>query len=203
MVANIGWCVAGFMGAFVFGIFVECAIHYLMHKRIMLGNIYILHHSEGTGQAWWGEFLVYFLPAVPFLIGCFVFSWLVLDLLWLGIGIAAGGSWYAAFAAYSHQVQHEQPELAFWMRRPVHTIHHVHNMWRHNFGISLDWWDHVFGTYKRVEWQNKQPIKTAISSAFIGGRWPISLRIRFRPMPKRRSCQPSNPSLSRFNRSRH
>ena len=139
MLENIGWCVAGFAGAFVFGTFVDYAIHYLMHKRIMLGEVHILHHSEGTGQGWWGDFLVYFLPAAPFLIGCFLVSWLALDLLWLGICIAAGGSWYAAFAAYAHQVQHERPELAFWMRRPVHTVHHVHNMWKHNYGISLDW----------------------------------------------------------------
>ena len=59
-------------------------------------------------------------------------------LLWvgLGIGFAVGAFAYAAFAAYAHQLQHEHPELVFWMARPVHTVHHKHQQWRHNFGIA-------------------------------------------------------------------
>ena len=142
----------GFVVAFVIGTFVEYAVHYLMHRRILLGKIHRDHHVAGTGQGWWGEFLAYFIPAAPFMIGLFLISWLWLHLISLGIGIVFGGTFFASFAAYAHQVQHERPELAFWMRRPVHYIHHVNNMWHHNFGISNDFWDHVFGTYKVVEW---------------------------------------------------
>ena len=67
-------------------------------------------------------------------------------------GFAAGGLFYACFAAYSHQLQHEKPELCFWLPRPVHYIHHHEKMWHHNFGISIDLWDRVFGTYKKVDW---------------------------------------------------
>jgi sterol desaturase/sphingolipid hydroxylase (fatty acid hydroxylase superfamily) len=70
-----------------------------------------------------------------------------------GIGFLAGGLFYAAWAAYSHQLQHERPELCFWLRRPVHYLHHHHHLWHHNFGISVSFWDHVFGTYKKVDWQ--------------------------------------------------
>jgi sterol desaturase/sphingolipid hydroxylase (fatty acid hydroxylase superfamily) len=150
---------AGFGLAFVIGTFVEWLVHYLMHRRILLGSVHTLHHAEGTGQGWWGEFLVYFLPALPFMIGCWLIAWLALGIFWFGIGMILGGSFYAAFAAYAHQVQHERPELTFWMRRPVHYIHHAHNMWHHNYGISFDIWDRVFGTYKHVEWRRTRPIR--------------------------------------------
>ena len=99
------------------------------------------------------------LSRLPFMIGCWLIAWLLLDIPGFGIGMIAGGSFYAAFAAYAHQVQHERPELTIWMRRPVHYIHHVHSMWHHNYGISFDLWDRVFGTYKYVEWRPARPVR--------------------------------------------
>ncbi len=152
--------VAGCVSAFLIGTFVEYAVHYLMHRRILLGKVHTDHHVAGTGQGWWGEFLAYFIPAAPFMVICLLVAWLLLDLWTLGVGMVVGGTFFAAFAAYAHQVQHERPELAFWMRRPVHYIHHVHNMWHHNYGISNDFWDRVFGTYKYVEWKRShEPIR--------------------------------------------
>ena len=63
-----------------------------------------------------------------------------------------GAVGYAAFAAYAHQVQHERPELVFWMPVPVHTVHHVYQQWRKNFGIGVDWWDRAVGTYEKTDW---------------------------------------------------
>jgi sterol desaturase/sphingolipid hydroxylase (fatty acid hydroxylase superfamily) len=70
-----------------------------------------------------------------------------------GVGFLTGGVLYAAWAAYNHQVQHERPELVFWLRRPVHYLHHRDKMWKHNFGISTGVWDRVFGTYKDAEFK--------------------------------------------------
>jgi hypothetical protein len=28
----------------------------------------------------------------------------------------------------------------------------VYHQWHHNFGVTVDWWDHVFGTYKEMPW---------------------------------------------------
>jgi sterol desaturase/sphingolipid hydroxylase (fatty acid hydroxylase superfamily) len=67
--------------------------------------------------------------------------------------MCAGSFAYAAFAAYAHQIQHEWPELVFWMHPPVHTVHHNYEMWKKNFGIGVDVWDKIFGTYERVEWR--------------------------------------------------
>ena len=56
---------------------------------------------------------------------------------------------HAIFAAWCHQAQHEDPRLVRWLSRtPIHFVHHTLNQTRHNFGISVDWWDHVFGTYE-------------------------------------------------------
>ena len=68
---------------------------------------------------------------------------------------------YIAFAAYSHTVQHENPTMCTWMKMPVHYAHHEGNMWRHNFGIGVDWWDRVFGTYKEFDWCTPEVLENA------------------------------------------
>jgi sterol desaturase/sphingolipid hydroxylase (fatty acid hydroxylase superfamily) len=156
---------AGFVVAFVIGTFVEYAVHYLMHRRVLLAKVHRDHHADGSGQGWYGEFLAYFIPAAPFMLACLLVAWLLMDRPSLGIGMVLGGTFFAAFAAYAHQVQHERPELAFWMRRPVHYIHHVNNQWHHNFGISNDFWDRLFGTYKVVEW-HRSPEKIRLRDFF-------------------------------------
>ena len=55
--------------------------------------------------------------------------------------------------SYAHTLQYHRPELVFWMPRPVHHLHHAHHMSRHNFGLSVDWWDRAFGTYKVMPWE--------------------------------------------------
>jgi sterol desaturase/sphingolipid hydroxylase (fatty acid hydroxylase superfamily) len=134
-----------FVIAVVFGTLVEYWGHRCMHSWL-LRKKHAEHHRDGWGQGWLGEFFDYFVGTVWFMPLGFLYS------LEAGIGFAAGGLCYAAFAAYSHQLQHERPELCFWLKRPVHHLHHRHHMWHSNFGISLDLWDRVFGTYKQVEW---------------------------------------------------
>ncbi len=153
------YALGGFVAAFLIGSFAEYVVHRLMHKRVLLGQVHVDHHKEGTGQGFAKEFKDYFVPASPFIVGAFLIAWLALGLLWLAIGFAAGGVGYCIFAAYAHQIQHEFPELACWMRRPVHHIHHAHKMWHHNFGIATDIWDRLFFTYKKVEWKPAQPIR--------------------------------------------
>jgi hypothetical protein len=143
------WLVEG-LCSFLIAVFVatlvEYWVHRLMHLRCVLGRKHAEHHRDGWGQGVFGEFFDYSLGTLPILWIGFLYS------VPAGIGFATGGIVYAVFAAYSHQVQHERPELVFWLKRPVHHLHHKHHMWHHNFGISLDVWDRVFGTYKTVEW---------------------------------------------------
>ena len=133
--------------AFLVGTLVEYVVHRLMHARILLGQKHLEHHKEGTAQGWWGEFLDYFLPSIPLLWLGFLYS------VSAGAGWVVGGFIYACIAAYAHQVQHDNPDLVFWLNKPVHHLHHKGKMWHHNFGITFSLWDKVFGTYKNIDWQ--------------------------------------------------
>ena len=55
-------------------------------------------------------------------------------------------------ASYAHQIQHANADLVFWMKRPVHRLHHNHDMKDANFGVLVDWWDRLFGSYRPIEW---------------------------------------------------
>lgn len=133
--------------ALVEGSLSEYLIHRGMHRRGWARRRHGEHHMNGTGQGWLGEFRDYISPALPFCVLTFIPS------LAIGVGFTAGLVAYFAFAAYSHQLQHERPELVFWMKAPVHHLHHRHHMTRYNFGIGLDVWDRVFGTYQQRSWQ--------------------------------------------------
>lgn len=135
-----------FLGSFVFGSFVEYWMHRLMHIYPKTFEFHINHHKKNEGQGVLGEFRDYFKGGFILLLPLFLYSWEV------GISWFLGGLTYAIFAAYAHQLQHENPTKCFWMKMPVHYVHHKYNQWKHNFGLGVDWWDRIFGTYKEVEW---------------------------------------------------
>lgn len=150
-----GHAVIGFAVALLLGTFIEYVVHRLMHARVFLYKVHAKHHQTAQGQGWLMEFKDYIVPSLPVLIiGGILFWWLVSPVS--GVAFAAGCAFYAAAAAYAHQVQHERPELCFWMPRPVHHLHHEGKMWHHNFGILVDFWDRVFGTYKPVEYPRER-----------------------------------------------
>lgn len=154
-----------FVVAFVIATLIEYIIHRLMHYRLLLGKKHAEHHRDGWGQGFLGEFRDYFLPTL-------LVIWL--GFLWsvpVGIGWALAGFLYAFLAAYAHQLQHENPDLVFWMPRPVHFLHHKHHMWKKNFGILVDWWDRVFGTYQYVEWKRAKSIREHGLRAFFHITW--------------------------------
>jgi sterol desaturase/sphingolipid hydroxylase (fatty acid hydroxylase superfamily) len=148
--------VGAFFFALLFGTFVEYWGHRAMHTWLWK-KIHARHHQEGTGQGWFLEFKDYFIGTFFILPLGFLYS------IEAGIGFAAGGLFYMFWASYSHQLQHEKPELCFWIAAPVHYLHHHHHMWHNNFGISTDLWDRVFRTYKKVEWnpeKKRHPLKS-------------------------------------------
>lgn len=97
-----------------------------------------------------------------------------------GIGFALGALAYAALAAYAHQVQHERPDLVFWMVQPNHAVHHYHSEWHHNFGITVDWWDRVFGTFRRHE-----PEPELMGHGAEVAPWAIHWFTQSPPLPRR------------------
>lgn len=140
------WLLA-FLLAFVVGSFAEYWGHRLMHVWFKRDR-HIQHHQSGVGQGFLREFFGYALGSWPIFGAGFLYS------VAAGFGFAAGGLVYSAFAAYAHELQHEHPECCFWLSRPVHHIHHAEKMWQHNFGITFDIWDRVFGTYRRTAYQH-------------------------------------------------
>jgi sterol desaturase/sphingolipid hydroxylase (fatty acid hydroxylase superfamily) len=157
------WLTA-FLIAFSVGTLVEYWGHRAMHSWL-LRKKHAEHHRDGFGQGWLGEFVDYFVGTLFLLWAGFLYS------VEAGIGFAAGGVFYAMWAAYSHQLQHEHPDLCFWLRRPVHHLHHEGHMWRTNFGISLSLWDHVFRTYKHVEWRRARPLREVPLRAYFQIKW--------------------------------
>jgi sterol desaturase/sphingolipid hydroxylase (fatty acid hydroxylase superfamily) len=135
--------------AFVFASFVEYWVHRLMHfAPKTIGKRHCEHHKKNVGQGFWKEFLDYLKGSFILMCVVFPFSWQ------LGWAWFMGGLSYAVFAAYGHQIQHEDPSKCFWLKMPVHYVHHSYNQWYHNFGLAVDWWDIIFKTYQPLEWEN-------------------------------------------------
>jgi sterol desaturase/sphingolipid hydroxylase (fatty acid hydroxylase superfamily) len=160
----------GFALALIAASFIEWAVHLLMHRRIILGKVHYKHHAEETSDGWFWEFIYYAGGAIPAAIAFSVAGY-YLQLEWFAGGLAAGSILYAIFAAYAHQVQHERPELVFWMHPPIHAVHHRHRMYRANFGIGVDIWDKLLGTYVKKDWQpDPTRVRTSVWD-FFRIRW--------------------------------
>jgi sterol desaturase/sphingolipid hydroxylase (fatty acid hydroxylase superfamily) len=142
MVAMVAW----FIGAFVVSSLVEYWVHRLMHKSQKIGQRHWDHHKRNEGQGVLWEFLDYVKGSAIAMLVVFLVSFEA------GMSWLLGALTYAVFSAYAHQLQHENPRKCFWMKMPVHYVHHKYGMWEHNFGLGVDWWDFVFGTYKPVDW---------------------------------------------------
>jgi len=151
------------VAAFIFASFVEYWIHRLMHASPRIGKRHRDHHRRNEGQGVLWEFFDYIKGSAIAMAIPFLFS------VEAGIGWVVGALFYAAFSAYAHQLQHENPTRCFWMKMPVHYVHHKYNMW-HHFGLGVDWWDHIFGTYKEVEWltETEQSLST---QGYLQMRW--------------------------------
>jgi sterol desaturase/sphingolipid hydroxylase (fatty acid hydroxylase superfamily) len=137
------------LGALVFATLVEYFIHRGMHWGLIYPTGHRRHHAEDEARTYLLDFLDYGS-------GALIVGWLgFLVSVPAGIGWAVGALAYTALASYAHQLQHADADLVFWMRRPVHRLHHVHDMTGHNFGILVDWWDRLFGTYAPIEWPHR------------------------------------------------
>jgi len=149
-----------FFLAFVVGSLAEYWGHRFMHTWFKRAK-HIQHHQSAAGQGFLREFWGYTRGSWPIFLAGFCHSHQA------GLGFALGGLSFSAFSAYAHELQHQHPECCFWLSQPIHHAHHRERLWFHNFGISCDVWDRVFGTYRavphermaRVDWLNLFRIK--------------------------------------------
>ncbi|MDJ0588409.1 MAG: sterol desaturase family protein [Pleurocapsa sp. MO_226.B13] len=147
--------ITSFLLAFIFASFLEYWLHRLMHIDPRFGRDIIPHynhHKENSAQGVLPEFKDYSM-VIP--VGLFSF----LISVTVGISFMSGTIVYALFSAYAHQLQHENPTKCFWLKMPVHYVHHKYNQWNHNFGLAVDWWDRVFGTYKEMDWLSEKELE--------------------------------------------
>ena len=132
------WAVAGF----VLGTLLEYWVHRAMHWGWLFSKRHREHHRDGWGQGFWPELRTYVLPSIPVLVPPYLID------VRSGVAWTTGCVGFAVFASYAHQLQHDSPAACRWMSMPVHYVHHRDQMWRHNFGMAVDWWDRLFGTYR-------------------------------------------------------
>lgn len=149
--------IVSFISAIIFASFVEYWLHRLMHIFPHFGRDIVPHyehHRENTANGMLLEFKDYSM-VVPLSFLSFMIS------VPIGISFFAGSLVYAAFSAYAHQLQHENPTKCIWLKMPVHYVHHKYNQWEHNFGIAVDLWDKLFGTYKAVDWLTDEELENS------------------------------------------
>ena len=155
-----------FIVAFIFASFVEYWLHRWMHIDPRLGGEIIphyQHHRENTANGVLQEFKDYVM-VVPL-------SFLALFIsMPIGISAIAGSLVYAAFSAYAHQLQHECPTKCVWLKMPVHYVHHKYNQWDCNFGLAVDWWDRLFGTYQAMDWLTAEELARS-SKGYFQIKW--------------------------------
>ncbi len=154
MLIDISEAIIAFILVFILGTLVEYWAHRLMHIFPQTFKFHTLHHIDGRGKGWLKEFLKYIIFGSPIWLTPLLVVWLT-HISWIiAIFGALGGIGYGAFAAYAHQLQHDNPSGCEWMTMPTHYVHHRYNQWHHNFGLGVDWWDKIFGTYHLVNWYN-------------------------------------------------
>lgn len=124
------------------------AMHHL-HGRGIMSREHLEHHVTSQWHfdvnhilSWTGMLLVGFGGFAP--VTAWAFSWTAG--LALAVGWAIGYFHYEARHALAH-LRNPSTRYTRWVAR-----HHFHHHFGHpmaNHGVSVDWWDRVFGTYER------------------------------------------------------
>lgn len=158
MVVILAFC-AGVVVSSFGGYWMHRAEHWPSFKRWN----HVGHHLGVVRHGWSHEYWTYLklwaVPSAAVAVLIYQFSFEAT------VGWLLGSFGHMAFLAYVHELQHTDPNLIFWMRRPLHHFHHKYNQWKHNFGIDTALWDRLFGTYKDDPgWvRQKVPLKGLLS----------------------------------------
>jgi sterol desaturase/sphingolipid hydroxylase (fatty acid hydroxylase superfamily) len=142
MVGSLFFGLALFLGTII-----EYVTHRLMHAGYLFPTQHLNHHRKRGARGWFWEFGEHWLWLSPLLFLGFLYS------VEAGLGLLLGGTLYVALVGYSHQLQHEHPERVFWLPRPIHYLHHRFDKGNYDFGIVVDFWDRLLGTYKAYNYK--------------------------------------------------
>lgn len=141
------------------GVLLWSLLEYLLH-RFVLHSLYpfkkwhALHHAKPraliclpTPLSMFFIFTLIFLPSVY-----------LLD-LWQGIGLTYGVWIGYAIYTHIHHVVHHRRNTSSWLKKfqDQHAIHHSsfnrYDLGYQNFGVTNQFWDHIFHTHAK----DKQP----------------------------------------------
>lgn len=135
----------------------EYWVHRGMHRGMLYGAAHFAHHSLNHPQGWLREYWAYVQASGLWLfavaIGAYVFAGIAPTMGWL-----VGTFGFLALSAYTHMLYHVDPNLVFWVKRPIHYFHHGEAQSSHNFGVTTDVWDRLFKTYKDDPSWQPQPV---------------------------------------------
>ena len=143
-----------YLAGFAVGCFVvslgEYWIHRLQHWQMIKGTNNEDQHERNEARGILREYWSYVRHSSLIIIPTTFASycWLTLDST---IGWLSGILGYMIFSAWSHEIQHTDPNLVFWSK-PLHYIHHNRTP-NKNFGFTFCLWDRLFRTYEAVEWK--------------------------------------------------
>ncbi len=156
--------VAVFALALVLSSFVEYWVHRLAHVGIVLKERHWTHHQENAADSWLRGSVQLMLGILPWT------GWTGFPFgIAIGLVVLAAQVLYMALAVYAHELQHVYPDQVFWMKCPIHHVHHDEGRVHENFGLVTDVWDRIFGTYSAQHWR---PTSAKISLRKLTGiRW--------------------------------
>lgn len=126
------------------------AMHHLHGKGIM-SREHLEHHVTSGWRfdhnhllSWTGMLLVGAVLWAPL-------GWLVAGPA-AGVGLAVGWAFGYFFYEYQHAVSHlRAPRTSYQRLVRRHHFHHHFGAPMANHGVSIPFWDHVFGTYQRPD----------------------------------------------------
>ncbi|HLJ94372.1 MAG TPA: sterol desaturase family protein [Gemmataceae bacterium] len=145
---GVAGAITVFVIAIIFSSFVEYWIHRLAHEGIVLKEVHWSHHQINRTGGWLWDYL-YVIR-----IGLWPFAWIGFPFgVRVGFIFLLGEIVYLGLAVYSHELQHRYPNQVFWMKCPVHYLHHRYRKGSDNFGLLTDFWDRVFRTSSDQFWK--------------------------------------------------
>lgn len=153
------------IAAVTLGTFAEYFVHRAMHWGLLYPEGHLWHHESNDPRT-------FVRDVVDYGMGAAALSWLgFLVSPACGFGWMLGALAYTLLASYSHQIQHANPDLVFWMKRPVHRLHHEAGEVQGNYGILVDWWDRLFGSYVPIARQRSLPARGERLKAYLAIPW--------------------------------
>ena len=155
MIATALSLAAAFAAGFLLWILFEYLLHrfamHHLHGKGIMSREHLEHHVTSGWSfsyihllSWSGMLLVGFVLWMPL-------GWITVSLPF-GITVAVGWTAGYFFYEYQHMVSHKRaPKTRYQRLVRRHHFHHHFGAPMRNHGVTIPFWDHVFGTFERPD----------------------------------------------------